>query len=155
MLFGLDPSVVHIRKSRLTYGVGVLNKYKPDKHQEEKKVLKDGKAWCTDVFDKYVEIDQPVAVGDVVLRSYTPVVTGQTLSLIIVYSSENPRANFITDHGVSKCGTLELELPAKDENGTKREIQTRMQFGETEIKVSALDVCTGTHVQAKIDFLNR
>ena len=25
--FGLDPTVVHVRKSRLTYGVGVLNRY--------------------------------------------------------------------------------------------------------------------------------
>lgn len=29
--FGLDPTIVHVRKSRMTYGVGVLNKFKEDR----------------------------------------------------------------------------------------------------------------------------
>jgi len=37
----------------------------------------------------------------------------------------------------------------------RREIQTRMVFGDTEIKVSALDVATGKCVRATIDFLNK
>lgn len=37
----------------------------------------------------------------------------------------------------------------------RREIQTRMIFGDTEIKVSALDVATGKCVRATIDFLNK
>ena len=37
----------------------------------------------------------------------------------------------------------------------RREIQTRMIFGDTEIKVSALDVTTGKCVRATIDFLNK
>jgi hypothetical protein len=37
---------------------------------------------------------------------------------------------------------------------SRREIQTRMVFGETEIGVSALDVSTGRRVQAFIDFLS-
>ncbi|KAK3094819.1 hypothetical protein FSP39_006636 [Pinctada imbricata] len=157
VLFGLDPTVVNVRKSRHTFGVGVLNKYRADKHPHEKHVVKDGKEWCTDVFDKYVEVDQPIAVGDVVLRSYMPVKSDQKYSQINIYSTENRDVNFITDPGVQKCGTLELELLSDntEEVPDKREIQTRMQFGETEIKVSALDVTSGTIVQAKIDFLNR
>ena len=38
---------------------------------------------------------------------------------------------------------------------SRREIQTRMVFGDTEIKVSALDVATGKCVRATIDFLNK
>lgn len=37
----------------------------------------------------------------------------------------------------------------------RREIQTRMVFGDTEIKVSALDMTTGKCVRATIDFLNK
>jgi hypothetical protein len=40
-------------------------------------------------------------------------------------------------------------------NDRRREIQTRMVFGDTEIKVSALDVTTGKCVRATIDFLNK
>ena len=48
----------------------------------------------------------------------------------------------------SKDGTT----PPKDR---RREVQTRMVFGDTEIKVSALDVATGKCVRATIDFLNK
>lgn len=43
----------------------------------------------------------------------------------------------------------------KSSKDRRREIQTRMIFGDTEIKVSALDVATGKCVRATIDFLNK
>ena len=46
------------------------------------------------------------------------------------------------------------QLLAMNKN-LRREIQTRMVFGDTEIKVSALDVTTGKCVRATIDFLNK
>lgn len=141
----------------MTYGVGVLNRYNSQRHPKDKRIDKDGYTWCTDVFDKYVEIDQPLALGDVVLRSYTPAKSSQKLSQINIYCSEDDTAMFITDEGVRKCGSLRLDLSDLDQDSLpqKREIQTRMQFGETEIRVSALDVVTGRHVQANIDFLSR
>ena len=48
--------------------------------------------------------------------------------------------------------------PSIDQQNSKsrrREIQTRMIFGDTEIKVSALDMTTGKCVRATIDFLNK
>jgi len=66
---------------------------------------------------------------------------------------------FITDPGVRKCGTLYLDLSQlvqlEEPLPRRREIQTRMIFGDTEIKVSALDVATNTCVKAAIDFLNK
>ena len=47
---------------------------------------------------------------------------------------------------------MDHSSPTKDR---RREIQTRMVFGDTEIKVSALDVSTGKCVRATIDFLNK
>ena len=64
-------------------------------------------------------------------------------------------------------GTLVLDMfydgyPSIDQQNSlttgknpRREIQTRMVFGDTEIKVSALDVTTGKCVRATIDFLNK
>ncbi len=64
-------------------------------------------------------------------------------------------------------GTLVLDMfydvyPSTDHQNSstiskdrRREIQTRMVFGDTEIKVSALDVATGKCVRATIDFLNK
>ena len=38
-------------------------------------------------------------------------------------------------------------------NEKKREIQTKMTFGDTEIKIAAKDMSSGRSVRAEIDFL--
>lgn len=157
MLFGLDPTIVNVRRCPLTYGVGVLNRYNPKKHPLKKKVSRQEIEWCTDIFDKYVVVDQPVTIGDVILRSYTPARPDQRLIQINIYCCEDNDPKFITDPGVHKVGTVTLHLSgtSEDKMPKRREIQTRMQFGETEIRVSALDVSTGEHIQSTVDFLSR
>ena len=158
VLFGLDPTVVKVRQSRLTYGVGVLNRFIHGKHPKSKLVTKDGIEWCTDIFDKFVLVDQSVALGDTVLRSYTPANPGQKSSIINIYCSESKDCTFINDANVKKCGTLCMDLTDiqyQQNLPRRREIQTRMIFGDTEMKVSALDVATGKCVRASIDFLNK
>ncbi|ELT91702.1 hypothetical protein CAPTEDRAFT_166803 [Capitella teleta] len=158
VLFGLDPTVVKVRSSRLTYGVGVLNRFIHGKHPKDKLIVKDGIEWCTDVFDKFAIVDQSIALGDTVLRSYTPARVGQKCSIINIYCSEAKDCTFISEASVKKCGTMCMDLTEvqyQQNLGRRREIQTRMQFGDTEIKVSALDVATGKCVRASIDFLNK
>jgi len=119
-----------------------------------------------------------VAVGDVVVRSYTPARTGQRTTIIHVYCSERPDPSFVTDAGVRRCGTLCLDLTdvlyhghsdssPSDGSGSesgllglraargRREIRTKMTFGDTEIRVDAVDLTTGRCVRAGIDFLNK
>ena len=162
--FGLDPAIIHVRRCRSTYGVGVLNRFIHGKHPKKKLVRKDGIDWCVDVLDKFVEVDDSVGLGDTVIRSYTPAKQGQKQSIINIYVTENQKAKFITDKGVKKCGSLIIDVENVDENvegkveGTvegRREIQTRMVFGDTEIRMSALDVPSGQIVKSSINFLNQ
>ncbi|XP_038070790.1 uncharacterized protein LOC119739788 [Patiria miniata] len=161
VMFGLDPTAVRVRRSRLTYGVGVLNKFDPSKHPREKHVVKDGLEWCRDVFDTFVQSDQSVAVGDKVTRSYTPAKPNQKAIIINIYCTERDKVQFITDEGVQKCGTMHIDVsdaPSGDDAPSpkkRRELQLTMQYGDTEIKVSALDVPTGRCVKANIDFLSK
>ena len=161
MCFGLDPTVVTVRKSRMTYGVGVMNRFFRGVHPESKLVRRRDVDWCRDVFDRFVVADRPVALGDTALRRYTPAEPDQTAIVMHIYSSESADVRFVTDPGVQQCGSLRLDLspPAVDPTSStaarRREIQTRMMFGDTEIKVSALDVASGRSVRAAIDFLNK
>ncbi|OWK07591.1 hypothetical protein Celaphus_00008720 [Cervus elaphus hippelaphus] len=156
VLFGLDPAVIKVRRSPLTYGVGVLNRYVEGKHPPEKLLVKDGTRWCTDVFDKFISADQSVALGELVKRSYTPAKPSQLVIVINIYSSELDDVSFITDPGVKKCGTLRLDLTGASSANVpaRREIQTLMQFGDTEIKATAVDIATSKSVKVGIDFLN-
>ncbi|XP_075613932.1 heat shock 70 kDa protein 12A isoform X1 [Balearica regulorum gibbericeps] len=155
VLFGLDPAVIKVRRSPLTYGVGVLNRFVEGKHPPEKLLIKDGTRWCTDVFDKFISADQSVALGETVTRSYTPAKPSQLVIVINIYSSEQDNVSFITESGVKKCGTLRLDLTGTDASvPSRREIKTLMQFGDTEIKAMAIDVATSKSVKVGIDFLN-
>lgn len=143
----------------MTYGVGVLNRFIPDKHPRSKMITKEGVQWCTDVFDKFVEVDQSVAIGETVVRGYTPAKAGQKSTIIHIYCAETPSPQYITDPGVKRCGTLCLDLTdlqyLHTQKPRRREIQASMTFGDTEIKVTALDVSTGKYVRAAIDFMSK
>ncbi|XP_035750853.1 heat shock 70 kDa protein 12B-like, partial [Egretta garzetta] len=100
VLFGLDPTIVRVRRSPLTYGVGVLNKFVEGKHPQEKLLVKEGKNWCTDIFEKFVSVDQSVALGEVVQRSYCPARPGQRKTIINIYCCATDDVVYITDPGV-------------------------------------------------------
>lgn len=155
VLFGLDPSIIKVRRSPLTYGVGVLNRFIEGKHPPEKMLVKEGTCWCTDVFDTFISTDQSVALGETVKRSYTPAKPSQQVIVIHVYCSEKESVSFITDPGVRKCGTLKLDVSGTESPAARREIQTLMQFGDTEIRAMAVDVATSRSVKASIDFLSQ
>ncbi|XP_063042324.1 heat shock 70 kDa protein 12B [Engraulis encrasicolus] len=173
VLFGLDPTVVRVRRLPLTYGVGVLNRYVEGRHPRDKLLVKDGRDWCTDILDRFVAVDQSVALGEVVRRSYTPARVGQRKIIINIYCSVSDDVVYISDPGVRKCGQITLDLPDLEpvagagatggatgcNNGTgagveRREIRTTMQFGDTEIKVMAIDMASNRSVRASIDFLS-
>uniref|UniRef100_A0A8C4EZJ5 Heat shock 70 kDa protein 12A n=1 Tax=Dicentrarchus labrax TaxID=13489 RepID=A0A8C4EZJ5_DICLA len=154
VLFGLDPSIIKVRRSPLTYGVGVLNRFVEGKHPPEKLLVKDGTRWCTDVFDTFIAADQSVALGEMVKRSYTPAKPSQQVIVIHVYCSEKENVGFISEPGVRKCGTLRLDVTGTESTAPRREIQTLMQFGDTEIRAMAVDVSTGRTVKSSIDFLS-
>ena len=153
VMFGLDPTLVHIRRSILTYGVGCLHSFIPGKHPQEKRVVKGKREWCTDIFDTFVFADQPVSLGHAVIRSYTPATANSTSTTITLYASEKEFVRFVTDPGVRKVAQLKLEMP---QTGSQcRELHMSMIFGDTEITVEAVDLTSGQTAAASVDFLNK
>ena len=160
--FGLDPGVIQVRRSQLTYGIGVLHRFNPGKHPRYKRILRYGTYWCTDVFDKFVTVDQPICDGDTVIRRYSPVSPNQQTAIVKLYGCANAEANFLTDKGVFLAAVLRLDLaPLIGPNdlvrlrntNPKREIQIRMQFGGTEIRCIAIDIATNAAVSVTLDFM--
>ena len=188
--------MVSLRRSHLTYGIGVVHKFVAGLHDPKKLVRRDGVDWCADVFDGFVQNNQPVALNDSVVRRYAAI-GKQDCVTICVYSSEEKDVKYVTDPGVSKCATLTLKLDGderkkakkeeaneaenknisgtfeadvakvtdtsngeaavnggKGKGGSIKQLDAVMTFGDTEIKVTALEVDTGKSVKATIDFLN-
>ena len=154
VLFGLDPTLVHVRRSALTYGVGCLNKFIPGEHPPEKRIIKDGVEWCTGIFDAFVFSDQAVSLGHEIIRSYSPAQADQKSTVITLFASEKDAVYFVSDPGCYKVGELRLDMP--DTTGGKhRELRVSMIFGDTEISAEAEDMTSGKTASASIDFLNK
>ena len=153
-MFGQDPSLIHVRRSALTYGVGCLNPFIPGKHPLEKRVVKDGVEWCTGLFDTFVFADQAVSLGHTVTRSYTLAQESKQSTKISVYASERGSVQYITDPGCEKVAELRLEMP-NSVGGQCKELRMTMMFGDTEISVEAVDAASGQTARASIDFLNK
>lgn len=154
VMFGQDPSLIHVRRSALTYGVGCLNPFVPGKHSPEKRIVKDGVEWCTGLFDTFVFADQAVSLGHTVTRSYTLAQESKQSTTITVYASEKGSVQYVTDPGCEKVGELRLEMPAAAD-GRCKELRMTMTFGDTEISVEAVDATSGQSTRASLDFLNK
>ncbi|UYV62754.1 HSPA12B [Cordylochernes scorpioides] len=144
---GLSPLVVE-RKATLTYGVGVLQPFVPETHPECLKLTSQNVAWCADILDCYVKAGE-VITGPV-QRRYIPSRPGQRLAVLPVFSSERDDVQYVSEKGVRRCATLRLDLP----ESSQAEILTSMDFGDTEITVTAVDEASGRSVEAEIDFLD-
>ena len=154
MSYGLDPSIVCVRRAKLTYGAAVLNRFVRGRHPESKMLRQEGVEWCRDVFDCFVVADQLVRRGETVVRRYAPAGVRQDHIAVGIYSSESSSPKYTTDPGVSKCATVSLQLGERVAVRKRRTIEMAMFFGDTEIKITALDVATRQSVNATIDFVN-
>jgi len=111
---------------------------------------------------------QEISVGETIVRRYSPASVDQSQIIINIFSSENARVGMVSEPGVTKCGRLRLQLdsvpavpsaaagnPVRGGGGERRrrEVEATMTFGDTEIRVGALDVTTGNCVRACVEFL--
>lgn len=138
----------------MSYGVAVLNRFIRGQHPGSKVVARADDEWCADVFDAFVCADQPVAIGDSVVRRYALLLPDDVSASVLVgvYSSETNDVKYVTDEGVTRCGSLELP---NDEGVRGREVQVCMTFGHKEVEVTAVDLNTRKSVNFATDFHSR
>ncbi len=156
VMFGHDPTVVHVRRSQFTYGVACLNRFISGKHPKELKITREYCDWCSGVFDAFVYADQAISLGYTATRSYTVAEGSRRSTVINVYASEKEVVQYINDPGCMKVGHLEFGFPYDIEKSAQpREIILSMVFGETEIRAKATDCVSGQTASASFDFLTK
>lgn len=156
VMYGLDPKIVHIRQSVLTYGVACLHKFDSTSHPLGKKVVKDGGIeWCTEVFDTFISAGQAIPQGYSITRSYKLARSSLQSTVLTLFATQHKSVQFVTDRGVKKIGELYLKLPsvASNDKHQTREIHMTMAFGDTEVTVKGFDSKSEQTAFAQIDFL--
>ncbi|MFD7649247.1 Hsp70 family protein [Streptomyces albidoflavus] len=152
--FACNPQV-RARRARLTYGCNTSSTFRPRIDPEEFKFTgPDGLDRCTNRFRVFVTSGQAVRVDEVVERSFSPVWDTQRQIHIDVYGTRSVYPQYVTEGNCQKIGDATIDLSSVMHlDKERRGINVTMQFGETEIKVTATVQETGESVQVELDFV--
>ena len=152
--FGIDPSVIRSRSSRLTYGIETRNYFNEMLDDPSKKVYdKWEKIYrCDGRFDMFVKAGDIVDVGRKVVRRYC-ISPGETRISIRIYSTTKEAARYVDEDGVSKEGEFVISTPDTTD-GKKKELEVTMDFSDNLIIVTAEDVNSGNTCQTEARFSN-
>ena len=152
-MFGQKPTIVSSRVMATTYGYGTNERFNPEIHPLDKKDVIEGIAWCKDVFCAVVKENDFVKVGEKKSFTQVPLESKQTSLRVPFFTSADPNAKYITDSSVGpSIGKVIVKSPDTSQ-GRDRTIEVCMFFGETEIKVTAIDKTSRNTATAYLDFL--
>lgn len=141
VMYGNNPTAISSRRSKLTYGKQLAS---PDEQHIKKApsksyIVEETKKEYIDIFEPFVKVNELVEVGQKIERPYVPVRETQAAMSIKVYTSEDPCEGIIyaDDPRLSFLGDINVQMTG---TGLNRSVKVTMQFGDSELKVSALQV---------------
>ena len=153
VIYGKKPSKITERVVSSTYGAGCSRNFIYGVHPEEKKFVVDGIEKCRDLFNLFVRENMSVQIGQKITSTYTPLRASNTNIIFSFYAASNPDAQYTTDPGMTKIGSVTVQSP-DTWRGKDREIEVSMYFGRTEITASAKDVSSGNVARTILDFFH-
>ncbi len=142
--FGLNPSVIRSRRSRLTYGCETCTPFDVERDPKSKRFYSDDNKgyWCNDRFHPFVVAGDSVGQDETVTYSFVPMARDQTAMIFSFFATRKTYVRYVDEAGVEKIGAMEIEMPDTT-GGIEREVEVSMYFGQTEIRVEARDVTSG------------
>ena len=153
-MFGKNPAKITERVVSTTYGANCWRKFDKSILPEEKRFFVEGREMCGGLFCCFVKENEIARLGEQVKRMYIPLRANDTSLTFGFYVADNPEAQFITDEGVTKIGSVTVQSPDTS-RGRDRDIEVTMHFGGTEIVATAVDITTGNKSQTSLDFFHR
>ena len=148
VLFGMEPSIINIRRAKYTIGKSIRDFWDEEKHSKKgtKVFCEDSNKWyCEDCFDKFIEINQNIKLNESITRSC--IMVGHRYTTFNFYKTISPNPIFIFEEGMIHIGNCELVVGKEYNNYEDRKINVTMKFGGTFIDVSAIHIKSGTLVK--------
>lgn len=154
VICGHEPEKISGRICRYTYGVSVAKKFDSTIHPNSKKILRNNKEYCADIFSIHVRVGQIVEVGEPqVMQTYYVSEPDQKYIRFKIFTSNNKEPTYTTDEGCTYLGNVSIDMPDPSK-GLKRGAIVHMKFSGTEITVTAVDRDNKERtVTTKVDFL--
>ncbi|MFF7491999.1 Hsp70 family protein [Streptomyces rubiginosohelvolus] len=150
--YACDPQV-RSRRARMTYGCTVADRFRSGIDPEESKIEGPNYDLCNIRFNNFVQVGQQVKINEWVTRSYSPVWPNQDTLQIDVHASPRTSVRYVTEGDCRKIGSLAVDLSSvRHLPLSNQSVRVSMQFGETEIQVTAALKETGGSVSTTLSF---
>lgn len=153
VIYGHEPRIIRWRKAAYTYGARISVPFSEGYHDRSKLIYTEKGRQCSHIFDKFVKVNDSIEVGKHQFRKEYGVASSSVKAVeIYLFRCEKPDPIYTTDIGCKKIGSLHVEMPDL-KGGINRKIHISVEFGDTEMKVEAVDGNTGVKFSASFDFL--
>ncbi|NET24568.1 hypothetical protein [Okeania sp. SIO1I7] len=151
--FGVNPAVIRARCSRLTYGVSLTPTFIPEFHPESKKFWAEdlNEYLCMDWFGTLVRVGQRVPVDAEITTEFQPTDRNQKGMNFAFFSTPKEDVYYTDESDVTTLGELLVEMPFTT-GGLDRRVEVTFYFGQTEIRVKAIDKTSGNEYKTSIRF---
>ncbi|OZJ06414.1 hypothetical protein BZG36_00543 [Bifiguratus adelaidae] len=136
--FGLHPNVVTERVSRRTYGIETRMRYVPGLDPIEYSVVgADNRLFCRQRFSVYVKKGESVKVNECISKNFVIAYPNDTDSDLFAYDGDETPPRLTTHPEVKKVASFPIKMPVLPsvKHGDKVDLQIRMYFGLTEIRI--------------------
>lgn len=151
--FGLNPSTIRTRRSRLTYGCLIKEKFNSDIDSKSKRFFAEDKQewYCHDRFNIFVRAGESVGIEETVLKTFFPMKRNQTQMRFKFFATKKQQVRYTDEPEVEQIGEMTVEMPDTT-GGLDRVVEVTIYFGKTEIKVEAKDRTSGKQYNTTLRF---
>ncbi|KAJ8297751.1 hypothetical protein KUTeg_024282 [Tegillarca granosa] len=152
VLYGNNPNIVSERINKFTYGTEI-HRFFLDGDDENKKIRIGGTSYCRSVFNKLAEIGQPFKIGEVVQTEIYPLKADMTKMSVKFYQSSERDPKYVDSDKCTFLGKIVVDMPDIN-GGLDRCVNVFVGFGDTELKITGQDECSGSNVHAELKLLD-
>ncbi|MFI6009127.1 Hsp70 family protein [Streptomyces sp. NPDC051243] len=152
--FAYDPSVIRARRARHTYGCASSMPFEKGWDPEAKRFEDDsGETLCAERFSVFVTNNQEVEAGETVERVFHPTKRDQSSLLFGLYRTREKSPRYVDEPHCKKIGEVEIDISdSMHMLFEDRKILLRMSFGDTHIKVEAINLRTNRTTSTDVRF---
>ena len=154
VLYGLDPSVIKSRLAPCSYFISFATEYDEEVHVGREIVTFAGQDHVM-MLRPYLLKGQVIESGLEKRDNFHPLNDNTTTVSISMYQSDQTDSQYPTDPTVFKAASIRLDLgvDSSEMGASQRRIDVVMTFGSASIRVRAVDVHTGSDVDAAVAYL--
>ncbi|MTJ55908.1 Hsp70 family protein [Anabaena sp. UHCC 0253] len=143
--FGINPESIRSRRSRLTYGCQSCQPFDENRDRQQKskrQYFEEQDGWyISNRFSPFVLAGESVDVNEVVTHSFFPMSADQQILVFTFYGTRKDNPRYTDEADVEELGKLDVDISSTV--GTRdRPVEVSMNFGKTEISITAIDIKT-------------